>query len=89
MLDLAPLFERAEADALWFVSTRYPYLWLASAELLEEQARGNFLWEACLWQLADPRARLDRLELEAHRAQSALNSFRARLARTSGEPAPM
>ncbi len=50
---LAPLFERAEREGLWFFSA-YQSLWFSPRELRAEHAKDCFLWGPANWQLRLP-----------------------------------
>jgi hypothetical protein len=47
---MKPLFERAEAEGLWFRSN-YQGLWFSPEALRDHQANGKFRWGAVNWKL--------------------------------------
>ena len=82
--DLAPLFERADAEVLWFFSP-YQRLWFSPDELRRHHANGKFRWSAVNWQLRNPQERLDELGRAIDEAIEAKERFAARLSGLSGE----
>jgi len=63
---LAPMFEKAEREGLWFRSF-YQNLWFSPAELKAEQAKGQFCWDYENWELRNPQDKLDGLEEDVMR----------------------
>ena len=74
--DLAPLFERAERDGLWFHNT-YRDLWFSPAELRAHHKNGNgeFVWSSIHWTLRDPRERLKEYDRQSERLKNEIQSF--------------
>lgn len=77
---LAPLFERARVEGLWFWC-RYQDLWFSPDQLAKEHAAGSFLWGAVNWSLRDPQERLkeaiaraDQAAAEAQRVARSISS---------------
>ncbi len=77
--ELAPLFERAEREGLWF-HCLYQNIWLSPAELRDYQRQGRFLWSAGNWELADPKEHIEYLRAKITEAEEALTSFQRRVA---------
>jgi len=77
-LDLAPLFERATREGLWFYS-KYQGLWFSPAELEAEQSDGRFIWAATNWNLRDPMERLTELRDDVIRASRDIKEFAERM----------
>lgn len=78
--ELAPLFEIAERDVLWFFA-RYNSLWFRPDELRAHQARGKFLLQPEMWQLRCPFERLAEIDAEITRKQHEREKFAERIGR--------
>lgn len=81
LAELAPLFERARAEGLWFHCS-YQDLWFTPDDLEAAHANGRFVWGAVNWKLVRPEAyTLHMRELAAKSAHAAeLAEIRAKLA---------
>lgn len=53
LASLAPLFDKARAEGLWFWSS-YQDMWFSPDELAKLQAQGSFVWGVANWKLRDP-----------------------------------
>ena len=71
---MAPLFEKAEKEGLWFRSP-YQDLWFSPAELKAHQAKGNFCWGPVNWELRDPAERLAGLVMRANASRAEVDLF--------------
>ena len=61
---LAPMFDRAERNGLWFFSP-YQQLWFSPAQLKAEHAKGRFIWGPVNWQLRMPHERVEAAQIAA------------------------
>ncbi len=76
--DLAPLFQKAKAESLWFCC-RYQQLWFSPEELAAKQAEGKFLWGPVHWELRSPSEHLRKLRSKAVKAEEKYLKFRGRV----------
>lgn len=75
---LAPLFEQADREGLWFYCN-YQDMWFSPDELRARQARGELHWGATNWKLRDP-TELYRMKHESlQRAEKELNALALRI----------
>lgn len=75
---LAPLFEQARRDGLWFHSS-YQDLWFSPDELERAQSNGFFIWGAVNWTLRAPSVRRRQLTEAVESARAALEQFDAKV----------
>lgn len=76
---LAPLFERARQQGLWFWC-HYQDLWFSPEELKAHHRNEKFRWGAENWQLRDPAEHLATLKTRVVSAQQAADTFERRMA---------
>lgn len=76
--ELAPMFERAEAERLWFWCS-YQDIWLSPAELRAEQDQGRLIWGAVNWKLRDPAEMIAERQARVDAAQRELDAVRRRV----------
>jgi hypothetical protein len=84
---MAPLFERAEREGLWFYTsyqdlwfyTSYQDLWFSPEELRKAQREGRFRWGPGNWQLRAPEEYLRDREQTLEAAQARLEAAKARV----------
>lgn len=79
---LAPLFERADREGLWFTCT-YQSLWFSPAELRAQHAKGSFLWDARNWSLCNPQDLVTQLQSRADAAREEVAKLKLRIAKGS------
>jgi len=53
LLELEPLFEKAEKEKLWFHCS-YQDLWFSPKDLKNYQKQGRFIWGVDNWTLRNP-----------------------------------
>lgn len=75
--NLAPLFQKAEREGLWFYCS-YQQLWFTPAELREQHKKGRFIWGPVNWQLRMPRERLEEAQRKADAAMAELHGVLAK-----------
>lgn len=75
---LAPLFERADREGLWFYCY-YQGMWFSPAELRGHQATGRFRWGAVNWVLRDPKELLESARRSVGTAAQEAAAVEARL----------
>ncbi|ELK41259.1 hypothetical protein D478_14840 [Brevibacillus agri BAB-2500] len=71
---LKPLFEKAEAEGLFFYNA-YRDLWFSPKALKFEHSSGRFVWGAANWQLRDPKERLQQLYAKRASAEGEIRDF--------------
>lgn len=79
---LAPLFERACSEGLWF-NANYQNIWFSPKELIEKLERGNFWWGVANWALYPPSAYLAAKQREVDAAIQELSEAQERIGRES------
>ena len=65
---LQPLFTKARAEGLWFVSS-YQECWFAPDELEAKHKEDLFLWGPLNWRLEDPEKMINQLKLKIEQAE--------------------
>lgn len=75
---LAPLFERAEKEGLWF-NSNYQDLWFSPSELKRKHEKDEFLWGACNWTLRKPSERTHELKETVDDAKRELAEWEKKL----------
>ena len=76
--DLAPMFEKARAEGLWF---RYNYqvLWFSPDELESQHDKGYFQWGSVNWELRNPEEGIEELVRKIVDLEFDMENFRERI----------
>ena len=75
---LAPMFERARKEKLWFRSF-YQNMWFSPDELQAKHDEGELLWGAVNWELVDPNKKIKYLENEIEEKKKEIEYFKERI----------
>ena len=76
-ISLAPMFEKAEEDGLWFCRHDICF---SPEELRHEQACGRFRWGAINWSLEDPKNLVEAAYEKAYQARKEAIELKERVA---------
>ena len=81
LLSLQPLFEKAEAEGLWFYheSEEAGEVWASPQYLKYKQSKGRLIWAPEHWELRDPMGYMRKLHREAVRVVEEYNDMAQRL----------
>lgn len=81
IMSLQPLFERADAEGLWFfhASDEAGEVWASPGYLQEEQSNGRLIWAPEHWQLRSPIDYMASLHQKAGRLIDEYNEMADRL----------
>lgn len=85
LASLEPLFERAEAENLWFYHQSHDEgeVWCSPQHLRLQQSKGQMLWAADHWELRSPLAYMRALQRQAEAAVEEYNGMAKRLGQDS------
>ena len=81
LMSLAPLFERAEAEGLWFFHESHEAgeVWASPEYLRLKQAAGELLWAPEHWELRSPAGYLKTLRTQAEGLVAQYNELAERI----------
>ncbi len=82
-LSLQPLFDKAEADGLWFFheSSQVGQVWCSPEYLRLKQAEGEYVWAPEHWELRSPLGYMKSLHTRAEAIVKEHNELAERLGR--------